>query len=94
MYYALIKSGGLWKLKVPLKIKIFLWFSKKRVILTKNNFAIDVVKEALSVVFLMLLKQYNTCFMIAIWLGSFRIPLTFSSMFDRLLIYLAHLDPG
>ena len=26
-------------MKVPLKIKIFLWFLKKRVILTKDNFA-------------------------------------------------------
>ena len=27
----------LWKLKVPLKIKIFLWFLNRKVILTKDN---------------------------------------------------------
>jgi hypothetical protein len=27
----------LWKLKVPLKIKIFMWYLKKEVILTKDN---------------------------------------------------------
>jgi len=29
----------LWKLKIPLKIKIFLWFLQKGVILTKDNLA-------------------------------------------------------
>ena len=29
----------LWKLKIPLKIKIFLWYIKRRVILTKDNLA-------------------------------------------------------
>jgi len=29
----------IWKLKIPLKIKIFLWFLQKRVILTKDNLA-------------------------------------------------------
>jgi len=28
-----------WKLRVPLKIKIFLWYLKKGVILTKDNLA-------------------------------------------------------
>ena len=28
-----------WKLKVPLKIKIFLWYLKKGVILTRDNLA-------------------------------------------------------
>ena len=28
----------LWKLKIPLKIKIFLWFLHRKVILTKDNF--------------------------------------------------------
>ena len=30
-------NTGLWKLKIPLKIKIFLWYLKRGVILTKNN---------------------------------------------------------
>jgi hypothetical protein len=30
-------NKGIWKLKIPLKIKIFLWLLNKRVILTKDN---------------------------------------------------------
>lgn len=30
---------GIWKIRVPLKIKIFLWFLKRRVVLTKDNLA-------------------------------------------------------
>jgi len=43
MYIALISNGNvqfdkhLWKLKMPLKIKIFMWFLKRGVILTKDN---------------------------------------------------------
>ena len=29
----------LWKLKVPLKIKVFLWFLNRKVLLTKDNLA-------------------------------------------------------
>jgi hypothetical protein len=32
-------SKYLWKLKVPLKIRIFMWFLNKKVILTKDNLA-------------------------------------------------------
>ena len=32
-------NKGLWKLKIPLKIKIFLWYLKRSVILTKDNLA-------------------------------------------------------
>jgi hypothetical protein len=44
MYLALINNGTshmnkqLWRLKVPLKIKIFLWYMYKEVVLTKDNF--------------------------------------------------------
>jgi hypothetical protein len=43
MYNALITNGNivqdtlLWKLKLPLKIKIFQWYLKKGVVLTKDN---------------------------------------------------------
>jgi len=43
MYNALISNGNvqfdkhLWKLKMPLKIKIFMWYLKRGVILTKDN---------------------------------------------------------
>jgi hypothetical protein len=29
----------IWKMKVPLKIKIFMWFLNRKVILTKDNLA-------------------------------------------------------
>ena len=32
-------SSYLWKLKIPLKIKIFMWFLHKNVLLTKDNLA-------------------------------------------------------
>jgi len=42
MYRALISNGinmsqEIWHLRIPLKIKIFLWFLKKEVLLTKDN---------------------------------------------------------
>jgi len=43
MYNALISNGNvqfekhLWKLKMPLKIKIFMWYLKRDVIVTKDN---------------------------------------------------------
>ncbi|WVZ82089.1 LOW QUALITY PROTEIN: hypothetical protein U9M48_029391 [Paspalum notatum var. saurae] len=42
MYKALVSNGikvsqKIWRLKIPLKIKIFLWFLKKEVLLTKDN---------------------------------------------------------
>jgi hypothetical protein len=45
LYIALINNGvvhmnkQLWKLRVPLKIKIFMWYMRKEVILTKDNLA-------------------------------------------------------
>jgi hypothetical protein len=43
LYMALISNSvenmnkQLWKLKVPLKIKIFMWYMRREVILTKDN---------------------------------------------------------
>jgi hypothetical protein len=45
MYLALMSNGiirqsnPLWKLKIPLKIKVFLWYLGRGVILTKDNLA-------------------------------------------------------
>jgi len=45
MYKVLISNGNvqfdkyLWKLKMPLKLKIFLWYLKRGVVLTKVNLA-------------------------------------------------------
>uniref|UniRef100_A0A453N948 Reverse transcriptase zinc-binding domain-containing protein n=1 Tax=Aegilops tauschii subsp. strangulata TaxID=200361 RepID=A0A453N948_AEGTS len=33
------RSKHVWKVKVPLKIKVFMWFVHKQVILTKDNLA-------------------------------------------------------
>uniref|UniRef100_A0A453HJS4 Reverse transcriptase zinc-binding domain-containing protein n=1 Tax=Aegilops tauschii subsp. strangulata TaxID=200361 RepID=A0A453HJS4_AEGTS len=33
------RSMHIWKVKVPLKIKVFMWFVHKQVILTKDNLA-------------------------------------------------------
>jgi len=42
MYAALINNGvrvsqDIWQNKLPMKIKIFLWYLKKDVVLTKDN---------------------------------------------------------
>jgi hypothetical protein len=37
--YVINMNKQLWKLKVPMKIKIFIWYLKREVILTKDNLA-------------------------------------------------------
>ena len=42
IYAALVKNGvtvsqDIWRAKLPTKIKVFMWYLKKRVILTKDN---------------------------------------------------------
>jgi hypothetical protein len=45
MYLALISNGAairntlIWRLKIPLKIKICMWYLQKEVVLTKDNLA-------------------------------------------------------
>jgi hypothetical protein len=45
MCLALISNGSIirntliWRLKIPLKIKIFMWYLQKEVVLTKDNLA-------------------------------------------------------
>jgi hypothetical protein len=45
MYLALINNGfvdmnrKMWKVRIPLKIKIFIWYVYKGVVLTKDNLA-------------------------------------------------------
>ena len=35
-------NRNLWKLKTPLKIKVFLWYLRRGMVLTKDNLAKDV----------------------------------------------------
>jgi hypothetical protein len=56
----------IWHMKVPLKIKIFLWFLNKEVILTKDNLAKKIGMVVRLVVFVAHLKLSNICFFIAI----------------------------
>jgi hypothetical protein len=50
----------IWKWKIPLKIKIFLWFLQKGVILTKDNLAKKNWKGSQKFVCYNLNKLYNT----------------------------------
>jgi hypothetical protein len=51
-------SKYLWKLKLPLKIKIFMWFLNRKVLLTKDNLIKRQWKDARNVVSVM---QTNQC---------------------------------
>jgi hypothetical protein len=65
MYLALITDNRvrsdmtIWKLKVPLKIKIFMWYLKRGVVLTKDNLIRRNWKDDKKCVFMHILKQYN-----------------------------------
>ena len=52
----------IWKMKVPLKIKIFMWFIHRKVILTKDNLMKRIGMGTKNVVFVTKMNQYNTSF--------------------------------
>jgi hypothetical protein len=60
MYNVLLGSEAIpyntliWKLKLPLKIKVFLWYLYKGVILTKKQFSKTTVARRYEVLFLFL----------------------------------------
>jgi len=64
MYQYLINQGTpftnefIGKLKIPLKIKIFTWYTQLHIILTK---AIELASK--SIVFVIVVKQLNTSFL-------------------------------
>jgi hypothetical protein len=76
-YLALIHSDvpnlnkQLWKLKVPLKIKIFLWYLRKEVVLTKDNLAKQNWKRSYYVAFVTKMRQFRTCSSTALLLVRF-----------------------
>jgi hypothetical protein len=57
----------IWKIKIPLKIKIFLWFIQ-RVILTKD-ISLEKTRKATTIVFVVIgMRPSNTYSWIALWL--------------------------
>jgi hypothetical protein len=72
MYLVLISNGIIirntliWKLKISLKIKIFVWYLFKEVILTKDNlvkrqFGKEELEWGSNVVFIMRMRLLSTC---------------------------------
>jgi hypothetical protein len=51
----------IWKIKVSLKIKIFMWFLHLREVLTKDNLAKRNWKEVRHVFSVIKMNPYNTC---------------------------------
>jgi hypothetical protein len=75
------RNKGIWKLKIPLKIKIFLWLLNKKVILTKDNLARRTGRPAKGVVFVIIMRQYNIFSLTALMLERF------SAYFSMLQVY-------
>jgi hypothetical protein len=75
MYNDLVLKSGTpvncwtWKAKIPLKIKIFLWYVKSGVMLTNNNLVKRQWKGCTKCCFLQSKKLFCTCFLIVLWLG-------------------------
>jgi len=67
MYAALINNGirvsqDIWQIKVPMKIKVFLWYLKKGVVLTRIT-SLDVTEMVTeNVVSVILQHPFNTFF--------------------------------
>jgi hypothetical protein len=49
----------IWKIKVPLKIRIFMWFLHKKVILTKYNLKKTIGMDVPNVASVIKMKQFN-----------------------------------
>lgn len=56
------KSINIWRVKVPLRIKVFMWFVHKKVILTKDNLAKRNWREVLDVAFVLTRRTLHTSF--------------------------------
>jgi hypothetical protein len=70
----------IWKIKVPPKIRIFMWFLHKKVILSQRTiFKNEICMGALIVVFVIKMRQYNISFSLVLLLrffGVFQYPTT------------------
>jgi hypothetical protein len=77
MYEYMINEGVpfnnkfIWKPKIPLKIKIFLWYLQRGVILTKDNLTKRTGLGVKSVVSVIVMKQSNISFLIVNMLNIF-----------------------
>jgi hypothetical protein len=60
-------SCWVWKAKIPLKIKIFLWYLRNGVVLTKDNL-VKRPRGVQNAAFVRSMKQFNTSFLIVSWL--------------------------
>jgi hypothetical protein len=73
MYNNLVLRSGMsadcwaWKAKIPLKIKIFLWYLKNGVVLTKDNLVKRKWKECTKCCLCNVSSLSNICFLIAPW---------------------------
>jgi hypothetical protein len=56
-----ISNNKLWKLKILLWIKVFGWYLRKGVVLTKNNLTKRNWHGSKKCVFVIRMKQLNTC---------------------------------
>jgi hypothetical protein len=76
LYLAQINNGvvdmnrKLWKVRIPLKNKIFMWYVYKGVVLTKDNLANTIEMGVNNIVSVVKMRAYNTCFLIVIMLDS------------------------
>jgi hypothetical protein len=77
MYNAILNSNimphnrFIWEIKLPLKVKIFLWFLFKGVTLTKDNLIKRNWHGTKKCCFLTTMKLYNTFSLIAFLLGLY-----------------------
>jgi hypothetical protein len=62
-------DSSIWRVKIPLKIKIFLWYLRKGVVLTKDNLARRQWQGCTKCCFLVHRKLFNICFLTVLWHG-------------------------
>jgi hypothetical protein len=80
--HAPFRHTFIWKLKVPLEIKIFLWYLQRGIILTKDNLKRKNWKGVRSVAFAMLMKQSSIYSLIVTMLNKY------GGLFILQLVYL------
>ena len=99
MYIDIINSNSIptskyvWAVKVPLKIKVFMWFVHKQVILTKDNLINVIGQDLLGVVSVIGVRRLSIYSLIARWpkcFGGQSILLLILLPRLRSMLYLGH----